>query len=64
MEKQMPSGTRKEQVIKRNLELCIHRANVDYMKKHRVGEPSKQIKEIHEKEYIKAAHEADRISKR
>jgi len=60
----MPSGTRKEQIIKRNLPLCIHRANVDYMKKHRVGEAPKQIKEIHDREYTKAAHEADRISKR
>ena len=60
----MSSGTSKERLIKSNLPLCIHRANVDYMKKHRVGEPPKEIKEKHNKEFTKAAYEADRISKR
>jgi len=60
----MSSGTRRERIIKRNLELCKHRANIDYMKEHRVGEAPKQVKEKHDKEFTKAAYEADRISKR
>ncbi len=64
MGKPMPSGTSKERQIKHNLELCKHRANLEYVKKYRTGEVPKKIKEKHDKEFTKAAYEADRISKR
>ena len=34
----MPTGTSKERVIKKNLELCKERAYRDHKEKHRTGE--------------------------
>lgn len=59
----MPTGTSKERVIKKNLELCRERAYRDHKEKHRTGEVPLKVKEKLDREFTKAAYEADRISK-
>ena len=59
----MHTGTRKERLIKENLEKCKERAYRDYKRDNRTGDVPNKEKAKLNKEFTKAAYEADRISK-